>query len=124
MRSEEIEGGTLEHWSPQEVLDAHDRNDVVLIDVRSPQEFAIETINGSLLAPILTFNPDKLPTQTDKRIVFYCGGGGRSRKAAELSLSNGTKRIAHMEGGFRAWKESGLSYLGIDTMTGNPKMMP
>jgi rhodanese-related sulfurtransferase len=124
MRSEDVNGGVLEHWSPQEVLDAHERNEIVLIDVRAPQEFMVEKIDGALLAPIVTFNPEKLPTQGGKRIVFFCGAGGRSRKAAELSLSNGEKKIAHMEGGFGAWKESGLTYIGVEPTTGAPKLMP
>jgi len=124
MRSEEFEGGLLEHWSPSEVRDAYDRNEIVLIDVRAAQEYMVEKIDGALLAPIASFNPDKLPSQDGKRIVFYCGGGGRSRKAAELSIRNGTKKIAHMEGGFGAWKRSDLPYVGTETMTGAPKKMP
>jgi rhodanese-related sulfurtransferase len=120
MRSEKIGSGTLEHWTPEEVRDAYDRNAIVLIDVRSPQEFSVEKIDGALLSPITAFNPDKLPSQEGKRIVFYCGGGGRSRKAAALTLECGTDRIAHMEGGFGAWKKSGLPYVGTEAMTGAP----
>ena len=120
MRSEEIGGGTLEHWTPEEVGDAYDRNEIVLIDVRAPQEYMVEKIEGALLSPITTFNPDKLPSQEGKPIVFYCGGGGRSRKAAVLALEHGVDRIAHMEGGFGAWKKSGLPYVGTEAMTGAP----
>lgn len=120
MRSEEIGSGTLEHWTPEEVRDAYDKNEIVLIDVRSPQEYMVEKIDGALLSPITSLNPDKLPGQEEKRIVFYCGGGGRSRRAALLSLESGTGRIAHMEGGFGAWKRNGLPYIGTEPMTGAP----
>jgi len=121
MRSEETGNGTLEHWTPQDVSDAYDRDEIVLIDVRSPDEYAVERVDGALLAPITTFNPAKLPSQDGKRIVFYCGGGGRSRRAAEQTLAAGPERIAHMEGGFGAWKNAGLPYLGTEAMTGAPK---
>lgn len=120
MRNEDIDGRVLEHWSPEEVRDAYERDAVVLIDVRSPQEFAVEKIDGALLAPIVTFNPDKLPTQDGKPIIFYCGAGGRSRRAAEQCLQNGTTKIAHMEGGFGAWKRDGLPYVATDAATGAP----
>jgi rhodanese-related sulfurtransferase len=120
MRSEEIGTGTLEHWTPEEVREAYDRNEIALIDVRSPQEYMVEKIEGALLSPIAAFNPDKLPSQDGKRIVFYCGGGGRSRRAAVATLENGATRIAHMEGGFGAWKKGGLPYVGTEAMTGAP----
>jgi rhodanese-related sulfurtransferase len=124
MHSEEIGDGILEHWTPQEVHDAYDRNEIVLIDVRAPQEYMVEKIEGALLAPIASFAPDKLPSQDVKRIVFYCGAGGRSRKAAMLSLEHGMDRIAHMEGGFGAWKKNGLPYVATDAMSGTPTKMP
>ena len=123
MRSEEIGGGILEHWTPEEVRDAYARNEIILIDVRAPQEYMVEKIEGALLAPIASFDADKLPSQDGKRIVFYCGVGGRSRKAAVLSLEHGFDRIAHMEGGFGAWKKSGLPYIGTEEKTGAPTKM-
>jgi len=118
MRSEEIGDGILEHWTPEEVRDAYDRNEIALIDVRTPQEYMVEKIEGALLAPITSFDADKLPSQDGKRIVFYCGAGGRSRKAAVLSLEHGFDKIAHMEGGFGAWKKRGLPYIGTEEKTG------
>ena len=124
MRSEEVGGGVLEHWTPEEVRAAFDKNEIVLIDVRAPTEYAFETIESALLAPIVTFNPDKLPSQDGKPIIFYCGGGGRSRRAAELTLKSIGGKAAHMEGGFGAWKKSGLPYIGTEPTTGAPRRMP
>lgn len=121
MHVEEIGSGVLEHWTPQEVRDAYHSNEIVLIDVRSPQEYMVERIEGALLAPVIGLNPNKLPSQEGKRIVFYCGAGGRSRKAAVAALDAGATQIAHMEGGFGAWKKSGLPYVGTEVATGAPK---
>jgi rhodanese-related sulfurtransferase len=65
------------------------------------------------------FDPEKLPTQESKRIVFHCGSGMRSHKVAEKAAAAGLSRVAHMKGGFGAWKEAGLPYLAIDPATGS-----
>ena len=123
METETTAGGTLETWTAQEVADAHARNEIVLIDVRTPQEFSFERINGALLAPMHSFEPAHMPGQSDKRIVLHCGSGARSRKVAEKYLQAGNSKIAHMKGGFGAWKEAGLGYTGTDMTTGAPKAM-
>ncbi|MBB5723823.1 rhodanese-related sulfurtransferase [Loktanella ponticola] len=123
MKTEKVDNGVLEHWSPEDVKAAFDRNEIVLIDVRTPQEFSLERINGALLAPMQSFEPSHMPSQSEKQIVFHCGSGVRSSKVAVKYLNAGNERIAHMEGGFGAWKKSGLEYTGTDVSTGAPKSM-
>ncbi|WP_422370461.1 rhodanese-like domain-containing protein [Hoeflea sp.] len=123
MKTESTENGTLEHWTPQEVAEAFARNKIVLIDVRTPQEYSFERIDGALLAPMQAFDPRHMPGQDTKRIVLHCGSGVRSRKVAEMCQKAGFDPIAHMEGGFGAWKEAGLAYTGTDMTTGAPKQM-
>ncbi len=123
MENEKTENGTLENWTPQEVKDAIERNEIVLIDVRTPQEFGLERIDGALLAPMQSFKPEHMPSQSDKKIVFHCGSGMRSRKVAMEYLTSGNERVAHMDGGFGAWKKAGLDYTGTDVSSGAPKTM-
>lgn len=123
METETTNQGTLETWTPQEVQDALDRNEIVLIDVRTPQEYGFERIEGALLAPMQAFDPDHMPGQSDKRIVFHCGSGVRSEKVARLCLEQGFDRVAHLEGGFGAWKKMGMTYIGTDVGSGAPKSM-
>lgn len=111
----------LENWSPEQVKAALDKREIVLIDVRTPHEYLLERIEGALLAPMASFDETSLPGQSDKRIVLHCGSGVRSGKVGEACLAAGAGRMAHMEGGFRAWKEQKLPYLGIDMVTGAPK---
>ena len=42
----------LENWSPARVKTALDNGEIVLIDVRTPQEYMIEHVEGSLLMPM------------------------------------------------------------------------
>ena len=80
MRTEETPNGTLEHWTPQEVAEALARREIVLIDVRTPQEYMFEHVEGALLSPMAFLSPEHMPSQEGKRIVFHCGSGMRSAK--------------------------------------------
>lgn len=116
--TEQLDGATFELLSPAEVKERFDRNDIVLIDVRTPQEYAFEYIPGAMLFPMSSFDPAKLPVQVGKPIVFHCGSGRRSRTVAQMCAQAGLSSLAHMEGGFRAWQAAGFSYVAIDPATG------
>lgn len=123
MTSEELNGGTLETWTAEEVAVAFKDNRIVLIDVRTPQEYALERIRGALLAPMQNFDPAHLPRGGDQTLVLHCGSGVRSRKVAGMCLEAGFDRIAHLDGGFGAWKQAGQPYIGTDPATGGPRPM-
>tara|TARA_R110002020_G_scaffold57582_25_gene158366 strand:- start:6766 stop:7143 length:378 start_codon:yes stop_codon:yes gene_type:complete len=123
-KTETIAGATLEVLSPQEVRERFDRNEIVLIDVRTPAEFAFEHIKGALLFPLSSFEAEKLPGQSEKPIVFHCGSGIRSRKVAEACAAAGMTQLAHMDGGFGAWKSAGLPYLAVDPASGSTVSKP
>jgi rhodanese-related sulfurtransferase len=121
METEETENGTVEIWTAAEVAQA--RGEIVLIDVRTPQEHVLERIDGAFLMGLQEFRPNRLPDQTGKRIVLHCGSGVRSGKAAAQCLAAGIAPIAHMESGLAAWKDAGLEWIGTDLATGAPKVM-
>ena len=123
-KTEDLNGCTLDVFTPQEVKEMFDRNQIAVIDVRTPAEYAFEHIPGAMLFPMSSFDPSKLPEQGSKRFVFHCGSGLRSHKIAERCAASGLGRIAHMEGGFGAWKSAGLPYLAIDPATGSQTRKP
>lgn len=43
----------------------------------------------------------------DRKFVFFCAGGWRSALAAKAAADMGLKPVAHVGGGFGAWKEAG-----------------
>ena len=112
----------LENWSPSQVKQALDAHEIVLIDVRTPQEYMMEHIDGALLMPMAFFDAASLPAQNGKRIVLRCGSGMRSGKVAQIAMDAGVTPLAHMEGGMVAWKQVGLPYRGTDMSTGAPMM--
>ena len=95
----------------------------VLIDVRTPQEYMFEHIEGALLMPMAFFMPESLPTQEGKRIVLHCGSGKRSGKVGGNCLTGGMEKLAHLDGGFGAWKKAGLPFIGTDMSSGAPARM-
>ncbi|SIO17562.1 Rhodanese-related sulfurtransferase [Rhodovulum sp. ES.010] len=120
MHTEDVNGKALEHWDVDDLQEGLKKGEVLLIDVRTPQEFMFESIRGALLLPMANYDPSYLPDETNKRIVFHCGSGVRSRKVAEQYLAAGHDRAAHLEGGFAAWKTAHKPYIGTDMASGAP----
>lgn len=92
------------------------RDDVVLVDLRDPRELEREgRVPGAFHCPrgMLEFwidpeSPYHKPVfAQDKRFVFFCGGGWRSALAADTARSMGLSPVAHVGGGFSAWKTAG-----------------
>ena len=89
--------------------------DVVILDVREAHERQLGHIPESIHASrgFLEFvadpdgpmhNPLLSP---DKRVVVYCGTGGRSALAAKTLKDMGFSRVASLAGGFQAWQAEG-----------------
>jgi len=91
--------------SPAELCDALAKQEVVLVDVREPGEFAAMRIEGATLLPLSIFNPAALP---EGRVVLHCAAGKRSRTAAEICAKAGVPVAGHLAGGIAAWIQAGL----------------
>lgn len=102
--------------SVEEALAMHGRDDVQFIDVRDVRELA-ETgrIPGARHVPrgLLEFWIDpKSPYHKpffaeDKTFVFYCAVSWRSALATRAAQDMGLGPVAHLDGGFNAWKDAG-----------------
>jgi rhodanese-related sulfurtransferase len=82
--------------------------EVVLVDVRTPAEFAEVRIPGALNAPLSTFDPASIPIEVERETILYCGSSRRSGIAAEMLSEYLGGTVRHLEGGINAWKEAGL----------------
>ena len=94
-----------------DIDEAQDRvkSDGVLIDVREDHEYAaghaagaVHLGRGIIERDIIQKYPDK-----DQNIVLYCGGGYRSALAADSLQKMGYNRVFSLDGGWKAWQESG-----------------
>jgi rhodanese-related sulfurtransferase len=92
------------------------RDDTVLVDLRDPREREREGVipgafsctRGMLEFWIDPESPYHKPVfAEDKRFVFFCAGGMRSALAAQTAKHMGLQPVAHIEGGFKAWREAG-----------------
>ncbi|NOX44171.1 MAG: rhodanese-like domain-containing protein, partial [Caldiserica bacterium] len=87
---------------------------LVLIDVRTPREFAEGHILGAV--PLDLYSPDfrarlaSLPR--DRAYLLYCRSGHRSAVAARVMRELGFTLIFEIEGGILAWEEAGLPLEG------------
>ena len=82
---------------------------IVVIDVREPEEFARGKIPGAYTIPrgVLEMQVDgRLPREST--VVLYCGVGGRSALAAKSLVDMGFDKVENLQGGWSAWTNSGL----------------
>ena len=93
--------------TPDEVARGLEAGDIVLVDVREPNETMLERIPGSVLVPLSTFDADEIPDPEGRTVVFSCRSGNRSVKASELAQAAGLPYKAHLAGGIIAWKAAG-----------------
>ena len=106
----------IENISPQKAAEEISKGKVVLIDIREAEEVKLGKIEGAVLAPrgMLEFYADpalpyyKPEFRTENRIILYCASSGRSALAVQTLKSMGYTNVAHIDGGFKAWKEAGL----------------
>jgi len=77
--------------------------DLLLIDVREPNEFAIARIEGATLIPLNTI-PDRMhQLDSSREIVLHCHRGVRSMRALELLRRAGFQKLKSLRGGIEAW---------------------
>lgn len=83
-------------------IDAGD--DIQLIDVRQPDEFAFARIDGSKLIPLGEIMARRGEIDESRDTVIHCKMGGRSGQAIEILQKTGYQgRLANLAGGITAW---------------------
>src|SRR5437773_434664 len=106
----------IETLSVADAITLHGRADVTFVDIRDIRELNREgRVPGAFHCPrgMLEFWLDpqsqyhKPAFAEDKRFVFFCAGGLRSALAAQTAQRMGLKPVAHIRGGFGAWKNAG-----------------
>jgi rhodanese-related sulfurtransferase len=105
----------IENLSVEQAIALHGNEDVVLIDIRDIRELQRDgKVPGAFHCPrgMLEFwidpqSPYHKPLfAQDKKYVFFCAGGMRSALAAHTAQSMGLRPVAHIRGGFGAWKKA------------------
>ncbi len=99
-----------------QALTLHGDGGVVFVDLRDPREIQREgRIPGAFSCPrgMLEFwidpeSPYAKPVFAEpKTFLFYCASGWRSALAAKTAQEMGLGKVAHIGGGFTAWRAGG-----------------
>ena len=99
------------HFEGVQDIDPRDLNtkkdQVVLIDVRQPDEFHgdLGHIPNAKLIVLDTLPEHMNEIPKDKTVVFVCRSGGRSARAAAYALTQGYQNAFNLKGGMVLWNE-------------------
>jgi rhodanese-related sulfurtransferase len=89
--------------SPKEAKQLIDNNEVVVLDVRTPEEYEEGHIPNSKLVPVqeLEFKLNEL--EKEENYLVVCRSGNRSTQASDILINNKFKNIYNMTGGMNDW---------------------
>lgn len=92
----------------KELKEKMDRGEeVVLIDVRQPDEHEAFNVGGQLI-PLqsLPHRLQELEQHRDDEVVVYCRSGARSGNAQRFLRQQGFSNVRNLQGGMLAWQET------------------
>lgn len=81
---------------------ARDPN-LLLLDVREPHELRISSIRDSVNIPLGQLTARLSELDTAREMVVFCKSGTRSRRALDLLVGAGFKKVKNLHGGINAW---------------------
>jgi phage shock protein E len=93
--------------TPQQYQTGYATRDHLLVDVRTPEEFATGHIPGAVNIALQSLPQHMATLPHDQPIVLYCRSGARSREAVNILTQSGFNDI-HDLGGITEWRNQGL----------------
>ena len=95
--------------SVAQAVDLINNKNALIIDVRTPEEFAESHLPEANNFPVDTLSQNietikKL--QRDKPLLVYCRSGKRSARAAEKLKNLGVNSLYNLKGGIKAWSDA------------------
>ena len=88
------------HWDE---LDMFDEKNTVLVDVRTPDEFDIRTIESAKNIPLTVLRERLHELQKDKRIIFFCQFGKKGYFACKMLQQLGYQQVFNLVGGLNTY---------------------
>jgi rhodanese-related sulfurtransferase len=101
------QGQQVHDLTPEDVSRGMAEGRYLLVDVREPNEVAVEAYPGAVVVPLSSFDPRDIPAH-GKQVVFACRSGKRSVTASLAAQAAGLVYDKHLAGGMLAWKAAGL----------------
>ncbi len=99
---------TPTNLNPTQTKNLLNKNNILLVDIREPEEYNYEHITDAKSIPLSHIQQkEDLPADPNE-IIFYCQSGMRSTQSASRLASLSDANIYLLEGGLNAWKKAGL----------------
>ena len=96
-------------YSPAQTMELiKQKKDLLIIDVRSPEELREGKIENSTLIPFMDIMKGNYTIPQDRPLLLICAIGGRSYAAMQILSHKGYKEIYNLQGGVSAWKQANL----------------
>lgn len=99
--------------------------DLLLVDVREPDEYRLGHLPGAVPIPRGIIEPaadlrfpkrhPELSQARQRRVVLYCATGGRSALACDVLQEMGFENVASLAGGYDAWETATLEVVAEET---------
>ena len=102
------QGHRVHDLTPEDVSKGMADGRYLLVDVREPNEVAVDAYPGAVVVPLSSFDPHAIPDPKGKQVVFACRSGKRSVTASLAAQAGGLAYDKHLAGGMLAWKAAGL----------------
>ena len=102
------QGHRVHDLTPEDVSKGIAEGRYLLVDVREPNEVAVDAYPDAVVVPLSSFDPQDIPDPHGKQVVFACRSGKRSVTASLAAQAGGFVYDKHLAGGMLAWKAAGL----------------
>jgi rhodanese-related sulfurtransferase len=102
------QGHRVHDLTPEEVSKGMADGRYLLVDVREPNEVAVDAYPGAVVVSLSSFDPQDIPDPNGKQVVFACRSGKRSVTASLAAQAAGLPFDKHLAGGMLGWKAAGL----------------
>src|SRR3954451_20619205 len=102
------QGYSVHDLTPVEVSKGVAEGRYLLVDVREPNEVAVEAYPDAVVVPLSGFDARDIANPQGKQVVFACRSGKRSVTASLAAQADGLAYDKHLSVGMLAWKPAGL----------------
>lgn len=98
-------------------LAAADRAEVCLVDVRTPEEYSLGTIDGAVNIPLDDLRRRLGEIDRDSDVIVFCAVGLRGYLAQRILLGRGYRRVRNLAGGYKTYS---LATQKVEPVEGQP----
>lgn len=103
---DELKTISINEW--KEIYNENNNNEYIILDVRSPEEYNSDKIEGATNINFYDSNFNEQLNQLDKnkKYLIYCRSGSRSGKTLNLMKELEFKTVYNLDGGIIAWNNA------------------